>query len=378
MTPSKFEVKYIIISICVAAFSVLTTVGQTASLIANNAFPSVVMIQTKDKSGAVKSFGSGFFVRPNIVATNYHVIRGVSAASLKQVGNSKTYSVDGIVGIDKTNDLALLSIRALTGKPLPLVTDLTKIDIGDDIFALGSPKGLEGTISPGIISSKGLRRIGQENLIQISAPISRGSSGGPVVNKLGQVIGVASASLESGQNLNFAVPAVYVGILLNGTMEFKSFSAFRESELPSLKETTDWLTIILSGLRGPTYSDAVITDTRITFKGCRFEYVEISDVGSGNEVISVYKNSAGSLTDLKYIGMPPGSWVLKNPNQINGAFLAFTFNERSIDESMIWPTRPKDNYRAFSNSLAIYLDDKRLAQEVEKAFSRLRTLCAGP
>lgn len=113
----------------------LPSMAQTASVIAKNSFPSVVLIQTVDEDGVAKSLGSGFFVRPNIVVTNYHVIKGASAASLKQVGNSKFHLVDGVLGIDKTNDLALLSVKSLSGRPLALVTDPTKIEVGQDIFA---------------------------------------------------------------------------------------------------------------------------------------------------------------------------------------------------------------------------------------------------
>lgn len=86
-------------------------------------------------------------------------------------------------------------------------------ELGQRIFAIGNPKGLSGTISEGIIS--GIRVLENNDLYQITAPISPGSSGGPVLNTSGDVIGVSVASLTSGQNLNFAIPAKYVKNLVN-------------------------------------------------------------------------------------------------------------------------------------------------------------------
>jgi len=106
----------------------------------------------------------------------------------------------------------MLSVPTLTGKPLPLYED-EQPDIGEKIYAIGNPSGLSGTISEGIVS--GIRTLEQKKLIQITAPISPGSSGGPVINNFSQVIGVAVGTLTSGQNLNFAIPASYVKKLLN-------------------------------------------------------------------------------------------------------------------------------------------------------------------
>ncbi|MGH9905536.1 MAG: trypsin-like peptidase domain-containing protein [Pyrinomonadaceae bacterium] len=90
----------------------------------------------------------------------------------------------------------------------------TNLSVGETIYAFGNPEGLTGTMSPGIVSA-GLRNTQGRTLLQISAPISSGSSGGPVVDSRGQVVGVALGSLKEGQNLNFAVHASTVRIFLN-------------------------------------------------------------------------------------------------------------------------------------------------------------------
>ena len=87
------------------------------------------------------------------------------------------------------------------------------VQVGDSIYVVGNPQGLEGTFSQGIVSS--IREVGSDKLLQITAPISPGSSGGPVLNEKGEVIGVSVATFTGGQNLNFAIPSKYLSILLS-------------------------------------------------------------------------------------------------------------------------------------------------------------------
>ena len=124
----------------------------------------------------------------------------------------RTYLIQGILAIDVENDLALLHVTIPGVNPLRL-GDNDKVRIGDQVYVAGSPKGLEGTFSDGIISRIS-RGEGKERL-QMTAPISPGSSGGPVLNSEGKVIGVAFMTIEGRQNLNFAIPAKYVKALLN-------------------------------------------------------------------------------------------------------------------------------------------------------------------
>ncbi len=189
--------------------------AQDARLIAKQTLPSVVMLEMYDDDNRFISLGSGFFVRTDIVATNYHVIEGASDGFAKIVGQNSSYQIEGIVGLDRRRDLALLKLKGAVGNPLKLA-DISTIEVGEEVFAVGNPKGLEGTISPGIISGSSIRELEDENLIQITSPISPGSSGGPVVNKKGEVIGIAVSSLKDGQNLNFAVPSSYLALLLAG------------------------------------------------------------------------------------------------------------------------------------------------------------------
>jgi hypothetical protein len=185
--------------------------NQTPRQIAQTAFPSVVLLVLEDSNGQPASLGSGFFVGDNIVATNVHVIEGSARGYAKIVGQKTRYDIDGIIGIDNAHDLALLSIKGVKAPKLT-IGDSKQMAVGDEVYAVGNPLGLEGTFSQGVIG--GIRQIGDDSLLQITAPISPGSSGGPVFNATGQVIGIAVATFKGGQNLNLAIPSTYLTALL--------------------------------------------------------------------------------------------------------------------------------------------------------------------
>lgn len=177
--------------------------GQRAKEIAKNCLPSTVSLIMEDNFKQPISLGSGFIIENGKIVTNLHVIEGAKYGYVLVNSSSTKHKIQGYFAIDKQNDLAILSVPTITEKSLPLVT--TTPEIGEEIYAIGNPKGLSGTISEGIIS--GIRDLGNKKLVQITAPISPGSSGGPVINNYGQVIGVAVGTLTSGQNLNFAIPS---------------------------------------------------------------------------------------------------------------------------------------------------------------------------
>lgn len=238
-----------------AQFTVLTdgVQAQDARRVAKIVFPSVVLIVTTDEGGKPKSIGSGFFVRPDLVVTNFHVIEGSTNGHVSIVGKSTRSRIAGVRSFDTNLDLAILKIDTPIGSPVVLA-DVSKLETGEQIFALGNPRGLEGTISPGIVSGLNLRRNGIERLIQITAPISPGSSGGPVVNTKGEVVGVATASIISGQNLNFAIPANLIIPLLELKQDVTSLADIprrppnrADDDNPSYEETARWLSSNLTG-----------------------------------------------------------------------------------------------------------------------------------
>jgi S1-C subfamily serine protease len=189
--------------------------------IAQEALRCVVTIETKDVLGKPLSLGSGFLVSSDgRVVTNYHVIQGAASAAVR-FADGASYSVDGLLASNSDKDLVLLKIRTTSNEFRFLsLGDSDRVEIGEQVVAVGSPLGLEETVSPGFIS--GVREANGLKLLQTTAPISPGNSGGALINLAGEVVGVPTLSLTSirqkatvSQNLNFAVPSNYVRELLN-------------------------------------------------------------------------------------------------------------------------------------------------------------------
>jgi S1-C subfamily serine protease len=174
-----------------------------ARRIAQQTLPSVVLITLEGGC-----YGSGFFITNDLIATNKHVLDCGGRGTVSVAGSRRTFPITASWS-DHQHDLALVRVAATNMKPLTLSTRGWPT-VGDDIYVAGNPEGLEGTFSRGIVS--GVRR--SEGLIQFDASISPGSSGGPVVDGRGHVVGVAVASVRQGQNLNFPVPAQYLRALI--------------------------------------------------------------------------------------------------------------------------------------------------------------------
>ncbi len=168
--------------------------------------PSTVIIFAYDGTKEFLRQGSGFFISQNgDIITNYHVLEKARFAEVK-TADGKIYSVATIVAMDEESDIVRISIDINSAYvcSLPLCSKLPKV--AERIIVYGSPMGLEKTVSDGIISA--IREVpGYGKLIQITAPISPGSSGSPVLNMNGEVIGIATLQLVEGQNLNFAIPS---------------------------------------------------------------------------------------------------------------------------------------------------------------------------
>ena len=177
----------------------------TAGDLYKQSSPGVVKITVYDDDGKAFALGSGFVVGPTgQIATNYHVIRGATRGVV-HFNSGAEVDITGVLGVDRSHDVALLKAAEPYCKPLPLATQ-GGAHVGDTVFALGSPVGLDDSLSQGLIS--GFRG----KLIQITAPISHGSSGGPVFDQTGNVIGLSTAMLVGNgmENLNFAVPVSFL------------------------------------------------------------------------------------------------------------------------------------------------------------------------
>ena len=202
----------------------------TPQQIAENAFPSSVILVMLDENGVANKTGSGFFISRNIVVTNYHVIKDCKGGVVKIINDSELSKIDSVIAIDEAFDLAILSVFRPSVKSLQL-GDSRRVKVGQSVYVVGNPQGLEGTFSNGVVSS--LRRFGGDYLIQMTAPISKGSSGGPVFNNDGEVIGVSVGIVQSGQNLNFAIPSEYLVYLIESIDKGENLSIELPSKVPS-------------------------------------------------------------------------------------------------------------------------------------------------
>lgn len=176
--------------------------------------PAVVTVAGFNAQGKIIRIGSGFFVdAQGHLITNLHVIKGVARAEVK-LPKGEVYPLTEMVAADDKADLVKLAVNLPGGSPSYLTVSSTRPEVGEHVVVLGSPLGLEHTVTDGMVSA--IRTIkNRGEFLQISAPISPGSSGGPVVNMKGQVIGIATFQVR-GQNINFAVPGYRVLALKDG------------------------------------------------------------------------------------------------------------------------------------------------------------------
>lgn len=165
----------------------------------------VALLICYDQNGIPVSQGSGFFVAKDSLITNHHVIEGAYRVDIKLIGQKDIIKGSKIISASEKHDLAVIKTKQEFN--YFNLDSLNQESIGSKIFTIGNPRGLEGTISEGIISAK---RKEDYDLIQITAPISPGNSGGPLINEKGNVIGVSTFTLTNSQNLNFATPIKYI------------------------------------------------------------------------------------------------------------------------------------------------------------------------
>ncbi|APV48520.1 hypothetical protein BWI17_01745 [Betaproteobacteria bacterium GR16-43] len=169
-----------------------------------SASPSIARVLAKDAGGRPVSQGSGVVVGAGTVVTNCHVTAGSNDISVKIGGEEYSASVSSE---DKEHDLCKLSVSGLSA-PAVSIGSVSQVRTGQRVFAIGAPQGLELTISEGIVSA--LRNFPDGTVIQTSAPISPGSSGGGLFDQSGRLVGIVTFQHKFGQNLNFAVPADWI------------------------------------------------------------------------------------------------------------------------------------------------------------------------
>ena len=207
--------------------------------------------------------GTGFLVNTSgVIVTNYHVIQEGNVAVVK-LSDGTALPVDGVLAADKVRDLAVIKVHGKTFRTLTLGNS-DHVQVGEEVVAIGNPLGLELTVSNGILS--GVRTVEKEggNFLQITAPISHGSSGGPLFNMQGEVVGITSMYFAGGENLNFAIP-------VNDAKRLLLKRSARLQDLPNEVETVETpketrnipKPILIAEIPIPKETDAQERDARV-------------------------------------------------------------------------------------------------------------------
>ncbi len=181
--------------------------------------PSVVTVINFDLDGDVASIGSGFFIsKSGILLTSHHVLEGAYSAAVR-TSDGDTFPVTAVLAAGRLVDLIKVRVDIPDEHITPIPTAAQGPEVADRVFVLGSPLGLEQTVSEGIISAiRDLPAGGR--VLQLTAPISQGSSGGPVIDQHGTAVGVVAFQSTTGQNLNFAVSIDALDLLTDESTEY--------------------------------------------------------------------------------------------------------------------------------------------------------------
>jgi len=195
---------------------------------------SVVTVKT------AAGIGSGFFInREGHIVTNKHVLPNPDGAEIKTISGN-VYKIQKVIHEDAAADLVIASTDAISRESKPVSINAALPAVGEKIIVIGSPLGLEQTVSDGIVSA--LRRNQQSiEFIQITAPVSPGNSGGPLLNMRGEVIGVATFQYSSGQNLNFCVAASRIAGLQQGFNPSSSQASSDQRQMPQSSDVYCYL-----------------------------------------------------------------------------------------------------------------------------------------
>jgi S1-C subfamily serine protease len=196
--------------------------ARTAEQVFAEASPSVVRVHAIDSGGRPTKQGSGVVTGSGRVITNCHVTSGASQITVSSGANVRSASVNVA---DEEFDLCSLDVAGLDA-PAVTIGTVSGLRTGQRVYAIGAPLGLELTISEGIVSS--LREMASGKVIQTTAPVSPGSSGGGLFDADGKLVGIVTFQTRAGQNLNFAVPADWIAEMRN-----RSSSSPEVSDAPS-------------------------------------------------------------------------------------------------------------------------------------------------
>jgi len=214
-----------------------TANDRTTAEIVQQVSPAVVIIVAESPYEENRGQGSGVIIGDgSTVVTNVHVVAGASSVTI-HLQDKRTVQSSGYIKADNERDLVTIRLaEKLRGIPKIKLASFEKMNIGEKVVTIGSPQGLANTVSEGIIS--GIREFESgTKVIQTSAPVSPGSSGGGLFNENGELIGITSFGRTKGQNLNFAYPADYILPLMVSTSTSRFITLKSQTEIVADERT---------------------------------------------------------------------------------------------------------------------------------------------
>jgi S1-C subfamily serine protease len=270
---------------------------KSAKEIFDLAKPAVVQIATFDGHGAPLAMGSGFFIQSNTIVTCFHVLKDSASATVTLLDSSESNPITSVLYHDADNDVAIVSVASPSTKFLTL-NKIEQPAIGEKVFVLGNPKGFSGTFSDGIVSA--LRNDVGKKLIQITAPISPGSSGGPLLSEDGSVIGVVRSTIRNAQNLNFATPVAAIRTSESSAKPFVEVFGAKASATPTPLSNTNGA-VTIEGLAWAFK----YTGTAMPVEPVSFSVVNNTGFAVRDVFISMtFLNAEDRPIDTKYISVP--------------------------------------------------------------------------
>lgn len=352
--------------------------------ISREASGAIVSIVMSDKDGHPIAQGSGFLIsKEGHVVTNYHVISNGSSAIVK-LPNGAVFAVDGVLVSDRDRDVAVIKAHGNAFRVLNL-GDSDRLQVGEEVVAIGNPLSLESTVSNGIVSA--IRTDDKEGkFLQTTAPISPGSSGGPLFNMAGDVVGITTSHIKGGENLNFAIPINDVKPLLRSAFSnVRALPDEPEPETvtpdrttgPSLADTLQWM-VDSSVAEVEHVEEGLVMRFHISTQGssCHaFEIVYTCDYKSRHAAIRTSERFDLSDVDPDSIHQDDGGIAFGFPENQNGISEAIQVAE---DMDHLNSGRLISSQSLATTREGLFLiDDKTYSDRLTKAFRHAVVLCVG-
>lgn len=331
-----------------------------------------------DKDGKPVGQGSGFLVSKNgLIVTNYHVISEGNSAVVK-LPDGAFYVVDGVLAADKIRDIAVIKAHGQNFRTLTLGNS-DRVLVGEEVVAIGNPLSLESTVSNGIVSA--VREVKEEGgkFLQITAPISPGSSGGPLFNMAGEVIGITTMYLKGGENLNFAIPindakslllnhAARLQGLPNEQSDDSATTNERNGQQSELSDTLRWMQNTLA-TNGATFFNGLLISIRLVdFSGCQTHFSAITrgETVNSSQIETLYSTEIiFNLGDIDSDRISLARY--KDPE--NDAYRVFDAHTRNDEKKVVYKEGPRAEFSFAVNA--------EYGVRFEKAFRYAVTLCGG-